>query len=89
MMAEREPKTGQDFIQLARKSDRVVEIREGKGSHAVVKFDDGTSVSVPIHGNKQLGKGMVQKLKKAFKAAGVLVLILLILWVHSPWFPFP
>jgi len=49
----------------------VIEIREGKGSHVVVEFKDGTSVSIPVHGNRQLGEGMLHKIMKAFKSAGV------------------
>lgn len=86
-MAKKQPKTGRDFVQLARESDCVIEIREGKGSHVVVEFKDGTSVSIPGHGNRQLGKGILHKIIKAFKAAGVIGLILLILWAFSlmPW----
>lgn len=75
-MAEAHPKTGKDFVQLARKSDQVRMIREGKGSHVVIEFKDGTSVSVPVHGNQQLGKGIFNKLLKAFRAAGVVILLL-------------
>ena len=82
-MAKKQPKTGRDFVQLARKSDCVIEIREGKGSHVVVEFKDGTSVSIPAHGNRQLGKGILHKIIKAFKSAGVIGLILLILWAFS------
>lgn len=76
-MAEREPKTGREFVQIARKSDKVQTVREGKGSHVIVEFEDGTSVSVPVHGNEELGKGIRHKIWKAFKAAGVFVLFLL------------
>jgi hypothetical protein len=74
-MAESQPKTGKDFVQLARKSDKVREIREGKGSHVIIEFEDGTSVSVPVHGNQQLGKGILSKLLKAFRAAGVVIFL--------------
>jgi threonine dehydrogenase-like Zn-dependent dehydrogenase len=72
-MAELHPKTGKDFVQLAQKSDKVHSIREGKGSHVVIEFVGGTSVSVPVHGNKQLGKGILNQLLKTFRAAGVLL----------------
>ncbi|HRQ40357.1 MAG TPA: hypothetical protein PLD25_20790 [Chloroflexota bacterium] len=71
-MGEKEPKTGKDFVNLARKSDKVRAIREGKGSHVIIEFDDGSSISVPVHGNKQLSKGIHQKLLKTFKSAGIL-----------------
>jgi predicted RNA binding protein YcfA (HicA-like mRNA interferase family) len=77
-MARKEPKSGKDFVQLARKSDKVQNIRQGKGSHVIVEFQDGTSASVPVHGNKQLGKGIRHKLLKIFKAAGVIALFLLL-----------
>ena len=82
-MAEKTPKTGKDFVDLARKSEKVAAVREGKGSHVVVEFQDGTSVSVPVHGNEQLGKGILHKITKAFKSAGVIGLILLALWLLS------
>lgn len=79
-MAQREPKTGTDFVELARKSDAVQRIREGKGSHVVVEFNDGSSVSIPVHGKHDLGKGIRHKLLKAFKLAGVTWLIILVIW---------
>ena len=61
-MAKKEPKTGKEFLRLAQKSDKVTQIREGKGSHIVVKFKNKTSISVPMHGNKQLAKGLQRKI---------------------------
>ena len=78
-MAKKEPKSGKDFLQLARKSDKVKEIREGKGSHVIVKFKNNTSISVPVHGNKQLKTGIYRKILKIFKAAGVIALFLFLL----------
>ncbi len=68
----KQPTTGNDFVRLAEKSDRVQRIRQGKGSHVVIEFIDGTSVTVPIHANRQLGKGLLSKLRKAFQEAGLL-----------------
>ena len=82
-MAEKQPKTGKDFVELASKSDKVSRIREGKGSHVIVEFTNGTSVSVPVHANEQLGKGIVHKITKIFKAAGVLFLVVAILGFTS------
>ena len=75
-MAELQPKTGKDFVHLARRSNKVREIRAGKGSHVIIEFEDGSSVSVPVHGNKHLGKGILSKLLKAFRAAGVVILLM-------------
>jgi len=86
-MARKQPKTGKDFVRLARKSDKVAKVREGKGSHVVVEFTDSTSVSVPVHGNRQLGKGILRKIMKAFKAAGVIGVILLLLRLFLSWLP--
>jgi predicted RNA binding protein YcfA (HicA-like mRNA interferase family) len=72
---DKQPKTGKEFIELAHRSDKVARIREGKGSHVVVEFTNNTSITVPIHGNKQLGKGILHKITKVFKTAGVLVLL--------------
>ncbi len=77
-MVTKQPKFGKDFVQIARKADNVARIREGKGSHVVVEFEDGTSVSIPVHANRQLGKGILHKITKAFKAAGVSGLLLLL-----------
>ena len=78
-MAKKEPKSGKDFLRLAHNSDEVKEIREGKGSHVIVKFKNNTSISVPVHGNKQLKTGIHRKILKIFKAAGVIGLFLLLL----------
>jgi len=82
----KQPKTGKEFVDLAKKSEEVTNVREGKGSHVVIEFKDGTSVSVPVHSNKQLGKGILHKITKAFQAAGILGLILLILAFASRFF---
>jgi len=79
-MTEKPPKTGKDFVQLARKSKKVAAVKEGKGSHVIVEFEDGSSISVPVHANKQLGKGILHKITKAFKSAGVISVILFALW---------
>lgn len=78
-MTKKEPKSGKDFLRLARSSDKVKEIREGKGSHVVIKFKNNTSVSVPVHGNKQLKKGIYRKILKIFKTAGVIGIFLLLI----------
>ena len=78
-MAKKEPKTGKEFLRLAQKSDKVTQIREGKGSHIVVKFKNKTSISVPMHGNKQLAKGLQRKILRIFKAAGAISLFLFFL----------
>jgi hypothetical protein len=88
-MTAKQPKTGQDFVDLAKKSDKVSNVRTGKGSHVVVEFKDGSSVSVPVHGHEQLGKGILHKITKAFKAAGVLLIFLAMLWLGSRFFLFP
>lgn len=82
-MSKKQPQSGKEFIQLAEKSDKVREIREGKGSHVVVEFEDGSSVSIPVHSNKTLATGLRQKLLKVFKAAGVILFLLTILWVAT------
>ena len=84
-MTEKPPKTGKDFVQLARKSEKVASVKEGKGSHVIVEFENGDSVSIPVHGNQQLGKGILHKITKAFQAAGVIGLLLFLLWLFSPW----
>ena len=39
--------------------------REGKGSHKIYKHPDFPyPISIPFHGKKELGKGLVSKLKK-------------------------
>ncbi len=83
----RQPKTGKEFVELAKKSDQVTNVREGKGSHVVVEFKNGTSITIPVHGNNQLGKGILHKITKAFQAAGILGIILLILSIVARFFP--
>lgn len=77
-MAKKEPQTGKDFVNLAHESDKVQNVHAGKGSHTVVEFEDGSSASVPVHGNKQLGKGIRHQILKAFKVAGMLHLLVLV-----------
>ncbi|HZY44198.1 MAG TPA: hypothetical protein VFF70_05535 [Anaerolineae bacterium] len=88
-MAAKQPKTGQEFVDLAKKSEKVSNVRTGKGSHVVVEFKNGSSITVPIHGHQQLGRGILHKITKAFKAAGALLIILMLLWIGSRFFLFP
>lgn len=85
-MTQKIPNTGKEFVELANKSDKVSRVREGKGSHVIVEFKDGNSITIPVHGNKQLGKGILHKLIKAFKAAGILSLILFLVWIGAKFF---
>ena len=40
-------------------------IREGKGSHKIYRHENFKHIiSIPFHGNKDLGKGVLAKLKK-------------------------
>lgn len=85
-MANEYPKTGKELIRLAEKSDKVESIRPGKGSHFIVDFKNGTKVAIPVHGNEQIGKGLLRKIIKAFKAAGVLGLLIVFLGIAAVTF---
>lgn len=86
-MSKREPKSGKDFVRIAEKSDKAT-VKRVSGSHHIVEFDDGTSIPVPVHGNRQLGKGLQRKILEAFKAAGVLVIMISMLWFLMLWLSF-
>lgn len=60
-------RSGDEFISYALKNG--AEIRNGKGSHRVVKTDKGAIV-IPVHA-KELGKGLRLKLIKYFIAFGL------------------
>lgn len=63
-MVQKIPKTGKDLVRLAEKSDQVIRVRSGKGSHFIVEFKNGTNVSIPVHGNEQISKGLLNKIIK-------------------------
>ncbi len=53
-----------DLIKLMERAGWKFE-REGKGSHKIYKHPDFEyPISVPFHGNKDLGQGLLNKLKK-------------------------
>lgn len=53
-----------EFAKLIEKAGWQFE-REGKDSHKIYKHQKFTNtISVPFHGKKDLGKGLLQKLKK-------------------------
>ena len=79
-MTKQSPKTGKEFVQLAEQADHAT-VKRISGSHHYVEFDDGTGIPIPVHGNRQLGKGMLHKIRKAFKTAGILVLIMLLIFL--------
>jgi hypothetical protein len=86
-MADKFPKTRREFVQLARSSDQVVNIEEG-GRHTVIRFKDGTHVAIHRHAG-DIPKGTRYAIIKAFKAAGVLLFILFLVWFNSPWIFLP
>jgi len=65
-------RSGKEFIHYAQA--RGAEVRNGKGSHAVVSTAKGQIV-VPAH-NRDLGTGLRLKLVKTFVAIGLAVLAL-------------
>lgn len=71
-------RSGQDFLRIAEHAagEGRCTIRNGHGSHAVIRTPAGTSIPVPVHGNKQLGPGLRSKLIKWFLAAGLGLLLL-------------
>ncbi len=73
------PKTRREFLKLARKSDKVESIEEG-GRHTLIRFKDGTHTAIHRH-KGDIPKGTRYAIIKAFKAAGVLGLFILVLWV--------
>jgi predicted RNA binding protein YcfA (HicA-like mRNA interferase family) len=64
--------SGQDFVKYARSHG--AEVRANGGSHQVVKYGR-SSIAVPVHGAKPLGKGLRHVLVKAFTAAGLLIVL--------------
>ncbi|WP_300123455.1 type II toxin-antitoxin system HicA family toxin [uncultured Enterococcus sp.] len=54
------PLTGKDMLKLAKKNGWI-EVRQ-KGSHHILQKDGFPVVVIPIHGNEDLKKGLVQSL---------------------------
>ncbi len=56
--------TAKEFAKQIEKSGWYLE-REGKGSHKIYKHKNHDYIiTVPFHGNKDIAKGLLQKLKK-------------------------
>ncbi len=55
------PLTGKELLKLAKKHGWIVD--RINGSHHIV-IKNGVSISIPVHGNKDLGKGIENNLKK-------------------------
>jgi predicted RNA binding protein YcfA (HicA-like mRNA interferase family) len=56
------PLTGKDILDLAIQAGWI-KIRQN-GSHHIVEKEGHHTVSIPVHGNKDLGKGLEYKLLK-------------------------
>lgn len=69
--------SGQDFLKQATRKG--AEVRCNGTSHHVVKYN-GHSISVPVHGNEPIGKGLRHVLIKMFLAAGLLIFFGVILY---------
>jgi len=68
-------KSGKDFLAYAQQQH--ADVYPGKGSHFHVETPKG-KVTVPVHTNKDLGKGLATKIRKAFIALGLGALLLFI-----------
>lgn len=55
------PLTGKDMVKKLKKDGW--ELRRTEGSHRHL-YKDGIRVTVPVHGNKDLGKGLENKILK-------------------------
>ncbi len=53
--------TGKDFVRLLQRDGWVLE--HARGSHQILRKNSRT-ISVPVHAGKDLGKGLLSKLKK-------------------------
>ena len=68
MKSLKQCKSGKEFISYA--STHGANVRNGHGSHFVVSTKKG-SVTVPVHGNSDLGTGLRCKIIKLLLAIGV------------------
>lgn len=55
------PKSGKEIIALLQKNGW--EVRGQKGSHVKLGSGENTTV-VPVHGNRDLGKGLIKAIEK-------------------------
>ena len=69
----RQCKSGKDFEGFALKNGFVV--RKGAGSHVKVYNKEGNHITVPLHGNKQLGRGIRAKILKWFLLSAAFLLL--------------
>jgi len=66
-------KSGKDFVKYAKRQG--CEVRTCKSSHVMVKVEGHGAMTVPTHGNKQLGTGLRRVIIKFFLAAGLGLLV--------------
>ena len=57
--------SGKNFCKILEKLD--FEKIYGKGSHVRFKHSDGRRTVVPVHGNEDLGKGLLREILKQIK----------------------
>ena len=57
--------SGKDFCKILEKLD--FQKIQGKGSHLRYRHLDGRRTVVPIHGNENLGKGLIMEILKQIK----------------------
>jgi len=69
----RQCRTGKEFISFAK--SRGAGVRNGHGSHQIVSRW-GYSIPVPVHGNRDLPKGLRCAIIKQFIAVGISILVI-------------
>ena len=69
-------KSGKDMVKVIESDSRFEGWRDGGSSHRIARFGNGTTVPVPVHGNKDMPIGTKMKIIRILRAGGLCTLLL-------------
>jgi predicted RNA binding protein YcfA (HicA-like mRNA interferase family) len=72
----RQAKSGKEIVRRVESDARFVEWRDSGSSHRIAKFQNGTTLPVAIHGNKDVPIGTKMKMIRILRAGGLCIIVL-------------
>lgn len=67
----RDAKSGKDIVKIIEKDSRFESWRDSGSSHRIARFNNGVSVPIPVHGNRDIPIGTKLKIIRILKAGGL------------------
>ncbi|MBI4672238.1 MAG: type II toxin-antitoxin system HicA family toxin [Chloroflexi bacterium] len=72
----KEAKSGKEVIKIIEQDSRFIGWRDSGSSHRIAKFENGVTVPIPVHGNRDIPIGTKLKIIRILRAGGLCTLVI-------------